>query len=383
MKLGTPGFVGERLRQARVALGLTQASLAMLIGEKTAQSVSHFESGGATPSPETFSRLLTVTRQPPHFFLTPVPEGLHVDTAYFRSMRSLDELARAKAEQHALWLAEYVRYVSEYVEFPSLNLPDFSDFPADPMQLTNDHIRTVAKRLRQHWKLGEGPLPDLVNLLESNGIVVSIQKFDSPKWDAVSFWDGATNTPIILLNSDKPSVFRLRFNLLHELFHLLFHRNVAADLKRHKDYEKKLEAQANRFAGEMAFPLGVFEDDLYAMNLDAMRVIKRKWNFSIAAMIHRIEDLGLVEEREAKNLWVNYTRRKWRGEEPWDKETNLEEPVVLKKAIETMVEHEAQSVNEVRVNGVFSEETQSLITGLGEEFWMDTSPQVKILKMFG
>lgn len=383
MKSGTPGFVGERLRQARVALGLTQASLAMLIGEKTAQSVSHFEAGTATPSPDTFSRLLTVTRQPAHFFLSPVPEGLHVDTAHFRSMRSLDEVARAKAEQHAIWLAEYVRYISTYIDFPELNLPDFSDLPDDPMLLTNGHIRQIAQRLRRHWKLGEGPLPDLVNLLEANGFIVSMQKFDSPKWDAVSFWDDATNAPIILLNSDKPSAFRYRFNVLHELFHLLFHRKVPTELKRQKDYEKKLEDQANTFTAEMAFPYGVFENDLYAVNLDAMRVIKRKWNFSIASMLQRVIGLGLVDDREARNLWVNYTRRKWRANEPWDEETPPEEPVVLRKAIEAMVEHEAQTLNELRVNGVLSEETQSLIAGLPEDFWRGAEPQVKILKMFG
>lgn len=382
MKLGTPGFVGERLRQARVSLGLTQASLAMLIGEKTAQAVSHFESGSATPSPETFNRLLAITRQPAHFFLTSIPAGLHVDTTHFRSMRSLDELARAKAEQHAMWLAEYVRYVSEYIEFPELNLPDFSDLPKDPMYLTKAHIRIIAARLRQHWKLGEGPLPDLANLLESNGFIVSMQKFESPKWDAVSFWDESTNAPIILLNTDKPSYFRVRFNLLHELFHLLFHREVPVEAKKNKDYAKKLEDQANAFVGDMAFPFGVFENDLYGMNLDALRVIKRKWNFSIAAMIHRIEDLGLVEENEARNLWVNYSRRKWRAEEPWDDEVPLEEPIVLRRAVEAMVEHEAQTLNELRVNGVFSESTQSLLTGLPDDFWRTQEPQVNY-KLFG
>lgn len=383
MKIGTPGFQGERLRQARIATGLTQASLALLLGGKSAQMVSAFESGESTPAPDTFNRILSVTRQPAHFFLTQVPHGLQLSSSHFRSLRSLDEVARARAEMHLLWLAEYVRYVKQHVELPEVNLPDFSDMPTDPVHLSHEDIRIAAQQLRKHWSLGNGPLPDLMNLLEANGFVIAVQPFDSPKWDALSFWDEESQTPIILLNSDKPSYFRLRFNVLHELFHLLFHRHVSTELKNLKEYTRMLEVQAHLFAGEMGTPHGAFEHDLYATNLDALRVVKPKWGFSIGSMIHRLHDLGLTNEKEDRALWTNYSRRKWRTSEPWDDEYVLEEPVVLKQAVEAMVEHQAQSIEEVRVNGLLSEETQGNLTGLSEEFWRHPAPEVKVYKLFG
>lgn len=383
MKVGTPGFQGERLRQARIAIGLSQASLALMLGGKTAQMVSVFESGENTPSPETFNRIVSVTRQPAHFYLTRVPEDLTSDAAHFRSLRSLDELARARAEVHLLWLAEYVRYVKTHVELPPLDLPDFSDIPRDPLQITREHIRQAAQRLRAHWHLGSAPLPDLINLLEASGFIVAVQPFDSPKWDAVSFWDEQGSTPIILLNSDKPSHFRMRFNLAHELFHLLFHRYCDSSLKRSKDIYRFLEEQAHYFAGELGLPYGTFEKDLYDTSLDAMRVVKMKWRFSIGSMIHRLNDLGLTNDREDTNLWKNYSRRKWRASEPLDKEIEPEHPTVLNRAVSAMVEHSAQSVEEIRINGIFSESTQDMFINMGEDFWRPPTPQLKVHKMFG
>ena len=385
MKVGTPGFQGERLRQARVAIGLTQASLALLIGVKSTQVISGFESGEATPAPEVFNRIVAVTRQPVHFFLTPVPLDLRPSPIIFRSMRSLDEVAKASAEMHLLWLAEYVRYVKEYVELPSLNIPNFSDIPEDPLLITDEHIREAAKRLREFWDLGTAPLPDIVNLLEANGFIILLQEFDSPKWDAVSFWDEETRTPIIILNKDKPSYFRLRFNLLHELFHLLFHRKVDEELCKAKNYASYIERQAHLFAGEMGLPKAAFLKDVYATNLDALRVIKLKWGFSIGAMIHRLSDLGVLNERESTNLWKNYGRRKWRTEEPWDMDKRYppEKPTILHNSIGAIFEHKAQSLEDIRANGLFSEDIQELCTEMGEEFWRSPTPDLKVYKLFG
>ncbi len=383
MKQGTPGFQGERLRQARIALGLTQASLALMLGYKESQVVGEFESSKVTPAPETFQRLLQITRQPSHFFLREMPADFKANPVLFRAMRSLDEIARARAEVALMWLAEYVRYLREFVELPAVDLPDFSDIPIDPRSITDEHIRSAAQRLRHHWKLGRAPLPHLVNLLEANGFVIHVEAFDSHKWDAVSSWDEATHTPLILLNSDKPSFFRLRYNLLHELFHLLFHRYADTELRASKGYDQLLERQAHLFAGEFALPHDAFPADLYATNLDALRLSKLKWGMSIGAMIHRLHDLKITNDREDNNLWKNYARRKWRNGEPLDAAHALEEPTIVHRTVELITEHQVLSVADLRVGGLFSEDTQERFARMGEAFWHQPVPGLKVYKLYG
>ena len=354
-----------------------------MLGYKESQVVSEFEIGKGTPAPDTFQRILTITRQPTHFFLREMPSDLKTSRVLFRSMRSLDEIARARAEVTLMWLAEYVRYLRTFVELPTLDLPDFSDMPREPREITDNHIREVARRLRKHWKLGRAPLPNLVNLLEANGFVIHMEAFDSHKWDAVSFWDQASNTPLILLNTDKPSYFRLRYNLLHELFHLLFHRYAHEELRDSKEYDRLLERQAHLFAGEMGLPHDAFPVDLYATNLDALRVIKLKWGMAIGAMIHRLHDLKITNDKEDRNLWTNYNRRKWRNGEPLDSAHQLEQPTIVHKTVQLIAEHQVQTVEDMRAEGIFSEETQERFAGMGEAFWIRSVPGLKIHKLYG
>jgi len=59
---------GARLKQARLAAGLTQASLAELVGVKQAVSVARWESGERQPDYETLERLASILDRPPHWF---------------------------------------------------------------------------------------------------------------------------------------------------------------------------------------------------------------------------------------------------------------------------------------------------------------------------
>ena len=381
MKLGTPGFQGKRLRQARISLGLTQESLALMLGYQDAQSVSALEVGGDTPSPEIMQRILTITRQPMHFFTAPLDSDLENQTVLFRSMRSLDEISRARAEVSLMWLAEYVRFLEKYVDFPEINLPDFSDIPKDIFEISDGDIRSIATRLRDFWGLGKAPLPNLINLLESNGFIIHLNSYDSHNWDAISYWDKITGNPLILVNTDKESYFRVRFTILHELFHLLFHQNLDMTLKKTKAYQKELERQANLFAGEMALPFDAFPKDLFAHSLDALRVIKSKWRVSIASMIYRMDDLGIIKTEETKRMWANY-RRRWRDGEPLEG-VDLEEPTIINSTINLLDEGKVLNAESLLLESIFSQEIQEEFSKMGDEFWQMSRPQLKIHKLFG
>lgn len=57
MRVGTPGFSGQRLREAREARGLTAISVSEL-AEVSVQAVYHYESGRMSPSPDVLENSL-------------------------------------------------------------------------------------------------------------------------------------------------------------------------------------------------------------------------------------------------------------------------------------------------------------------------------------
>ena len=83
MRIGTPGFVGARLTEGREARALSQTALAELTGIKS-QSISHYEQGRQSPSPEALELLCESLHLPEWFFLRPVTHG-PASTVFFRA----------------------------------------------------------------------------------------------------------------------------------------------------------------------------------------------------------------------------------------------------------------------------------------------------------
>ena len=70
MPVGSPGFVGNRLREAREARQMTAATLAELIGV-TPAGISVYERGHNTPSPDVLNRIAKALRFKTAFFFRP------------------------------------------------------------------------------------------------------------------------------------------------------------------------------------------------------------------------------------------------------------------------------------------------------------------------
>lgn len=67
MKGGKVGFIGDRLREAREARGLSGSAVAELLGLNRG-SAGKYERGDVFPSPEVVARLSDLLRVPPSFF---------------------------------------------------------------------------------------------------------------------------------------------------------------------------------------------------------------------------------------------------------------------------------------------------------------------------
>lgn len=333
--IGTPGFVGERLAQAREARGLTAVSLAELIGVKSA-NISNYERGRQSPSPDVMERIVSVLNQPLAFFLRSMPSTPQREDIWWRAMSAATKSARSRAHARHAWLREIVSYLTEYVDFPQVNLPDFQ-LPRDVQQITSELIEEVATECRRFWKLGLGPIADIVLLLENNGVVVSRGELEAESLDAYSQRPADCDHPFVFLGSDKASAVRSRHDASHELGHLILHQNVEAKSIRNPVLFALIEKQAHRFAAAFNLPAESFADQLWAPTLDAFLALKPHWKVAISAMIMRSEQLGILSEEQTRRAFINMSRRGWRKQEPLDERIVAEKPRLLRRSFELLV----------------------------------------------
>lgn len=374
MRPGTLGFVGARLREAREARGITAIALAQRIGVSR-QVISQYENGLATPSPDVMERITQQLDLPVAFFRRPI-SPVELSTVYFRSLSSATNAARARAKSRLRWAQEIAFYVREYIEIPPVDFPTFN-LPADPKSLTSEQIEMAAQQVRRHWSLGDGPISNVVWLLENHGAIIVRDHLATHALDAFSGW--ADGTPFIILGSDKGSAARSRLDTAHELGHLVAHRSITAtQLTRPADL-KLLEIQAFRFGGAFLLPASSFPRDVYSPTLDALRNLKDKWRVSVGLMIKRLEDLDLVGDEQARRLWISYNRRGWRQNEPLDDELPVEEPRLLRQACELMLTEGVLARSDILSQLPFAQHDIEQLAGLGEGYLSEGPPTVRVL----
>src|SRR5690606_38887686 len=110
--------------------------------------------------------------------------------------------------------------------------------PKGPSELDMEAIEQIASRLRKHWGMGMGPIPNMTKLLESKGVFILPIADAFHQVDAYSAWPGAR--PTIMLSFYK-SASRARFDAAHELGHLIMHEDTFPA-------DTSVESQADRFA---------------------------------------------------------------------------------------------------------------------------------------
>ena len=120
MSGSTPGFVGQRLVEARRARGLSATDLAGVVGVSV-QSVSKYENGHQTPNIETFHALARALNIPRDYFLRPA-QAADERPVFWRGKLSAPPVKRERAAVRLEWMKDVVDYVGSYFDFPALNL---------------------------------------------------------------------------------------------------------------------------------------------------------------------------------------------------------------------------------------------------------------------
>lgn len=168
-----------------------------------------------------------------------------------------------------------------------------------------DEIEEEVIILRDKLKLGLEPISNMINLLESLGIIVIFI-------DTINGFDGkeglVNNKPFIIVANDKPGD-RQRYNLAHELGHLLV-----------KFDNLDPEQVANYFAGAFLIPKESLLNDLgekrRKLSLFELENLKRKYKVSMQSIIYRSYQVGIISEGEKIRLFKQFSMLGYRKDEP-------------------------------------------------------------------
>lgn len=210
----------------------------------------------------------------------------------------------------------------------------------------------MADHVRNTWGLGKGPISNVVLLLEKMGVVIARSPFSTHNIDACSVWS-INEKPYILLSNDK-TASRSRFDVAHELGHLVLHSCLKVSEFNNKENYKRIEKEANRFASAFLLPATSFGREVFTTSLDHLISLKDRWKVSINAMAYRAVQLEIFNEYQYIYLKNNLAKKNWLIKEPLDDKLPFEEPLLLKQAFEALVNNNIRTrqdiINEIRLH---------------------------------
>lgn len=311
---------GERLKGARNARGLSLRDLAGIV-RVSAQALSTYERGEVMPGSTTLISLARALKVKVEFFFRPVTIALA--DLEFRKKNAL------QAKEQRSIIGRIQDWLERYAQVESL-FPHRSEDPflaGTRRKASGDEVEAIALELRKEWKLGLAPIENLTALLEEHGIRVFLLEETPDSFDACTFrTDGRSG---IVAQAGLPGD-RLRFNLAHELGHLVIDTPEEGD-------KRTREKPTMRFAGAFLVPREVAFRELgqkrHQLNIDELYLLKRKYGLSMSAWIYRAKDLEIITPLVAQRLFMLFRKRRWLTQEPGDPYPPEPKPTLMRQLV--------------------------------------------------
>jgi Zn-dependent peptidase ImmA (M78 family)/transcriptional regulator with XRE-family HTH domain len=284
----------DRIRIARARRGLTKAELARVLGV-TPRSITRYESGEAPrDSADTLSRALAF---PSEFFTAADAPEIEVGTVSFRAARRATARHRGAAVAAGAIGIEIDRWISRRFVLPPV------DVPMHP----GENPRLAARLVRAEWGLGTRPLPNAVQLAESRGVRVYTLPPIAEEVDAYSVWHD--ERPFVFL-ARRRSPEGMRFDVTHELGHLVLHPAAACD-------DAAQEREANEFASEFLIPRDAIPEYLRT-NPPVSELLEVRDLFKVSAMAvaYAAHGAGRMTDWAYRNTCIELSGRGFRRGEP-------------------------------------------------------------------
>lgn len=290
--------VATNLTRARVLRGLSMEELAGMINYSK-QAIGHWESGLRVPDSKTLLTIANALDLEIDYFYNDCNVQFSLHNVNYREGMLLTQCQRADIQSlTSSMLSDYLELemiAKEFIEFQN---------PIEDLTINNtSDAEKAAKQLRKKWKLGEGPIHNISNLLEKKGIrIIKINFGFNYSHEGLSGWAENHKVPVIVLNTRQQDISRVRFTILHELGHLLLIMSEALDLD-------AIEKMCDAFAGAVLLPseilLQEFGKNRTAISMPELRRIKELYGISIAAIMVRARQTNLITF-DAYIKWKNF-----------------------------------------------------------------------------
>ena len=289
--------VGERLRVAREAAGITQAAAATDINVARTTLIA-IEKGQRRVRIDELKKLARLYAISVNALLR--RESVHVDLVpRFRSLYTKDDVASNEAAQLMTDLAE------AEVELENLlGIKRTRNYPPERPILPGN-VQTQAEgaalELRQWLGLATGPVRDILSLLEFEiGIRVYIRKLNA-QVSGLFAYDEALGA-CILINANHPRTRRSQ-TAAHELGHFISTRKAPEVFHVDEIVASREERYANVFARSFLTPARAVMQRFQEVTAGSLRLTRRHvivlshaFGVSREAMVRRLEELRLTKD---------------------------------------------------------------------------------------
>ncbi len=290
-------FNPTRLTLARERAGLTKQLLSDKCGV-TRRAITSWESGEVEAPPVPV--LASALGFPESFFYADDPVRIPEDSVTFRALSSMLARQVDRVLASASLALEFSEWMDRNYKTRAPDLPDLSESQCTEPAITAETVRSI-------WQIHLAPVKNMLYLLEKKGVRVFSLPVDDREVDAFSFWQ--EDKPFIFLNTGRTAE-RMRFDLAHELGHLLLHRQA-------KLRSRQVEQQAQDFASAFLVPAdALFTQIAGELRFDDIFTLKKRWNVSAVAMVQRLWQLRIISEWHYRSWMIELSRRGFRTSEP-------------------------------------------------------------------
>jgi Zn-dependent peptidase ImmA (M78 family)/DNA-binding XRE family transcriptional regulator len=302
-------MIADRIKLARRKAGFSLRDLAQAMQHRvTAQAIGKYERGEDIPSSGVLTALAKALGVSLAYLLD--TQGLQLAGVEFRTRANTSGRERALVETEVLeWIERYLQ-VELVLELDSADWQ--CPLPSRQKLRNVNDAELLAEEVRQAWKLGLDPIPNMTELLEEKGLKVLIVALPSrvSGFTCLVKRPNATDLPVIVVNKEL-TLERRRLTLAHELAHRLIEGEDVS--------EKEVEKAANLFAGAFLMPrehlLREVGKHRHALGYSELIGLKRIYRVSGAALLMRLRQVGVISDPTLTYAFQTIARG-WRTQEP-------------------------------------------------------------------
>ena len=291
-------YFSERLKSARKMKSFSLQSLSDALDNRwNKQYLNRLETGEAIPDVEVLSALSKALGVTMDYFAKEAQ--VNFEEVEYRKLKKLP----VKEQDKVIYQTKEV--LESYIELENyLGISTKLPFKLKSYIIEGSEcVEDAAEKFRKDLGLGTDAIYKVVELLENIGIKVIQQNFD------VSFSGMSTvvdkTFPVIVLNDNEGiPLVRKRFTSLHELAHLYLNLDGYT--------EKEAEKLCDRFASALLLPkvkvFAFFGIKRTKILLKELQLLASDFGISMAAILYRCMDLGIISPSYYKYYMINYNK---------------------------------------------------------------------------